>query len=99
MEVATARVNEGITLDQLERDDEALEEYEEVVIEFGDDDEPELRGQVARALLLKAFVLGEHRARPEQLAAYDDLLERFGESPEPNVREHVVPARAGKAAN
>jgi len=57
--VAKALVNKGITLGRLNRSEEEIRVYDDVVRRFGDAPEPALREQVAKALRLKAVILGE----------------------------------------
>ena len=51
----------AVTLGQLDRSEEAVRAYGEVVTRFGDAAEPELREQVARALVNKGVTLGRRR--------------------------------------
>jgi hypothetical protein len=57
--VANALVTKGFSLGKMDRSEEALEVYDEVVARFGDAPEPELREQVAKALVNRGVTLGE----------------------------------------
>lgn len=56
--LAMALVNKGVSLGQLNRPEEAVGVYDQVVDRFGDAPEPALREAVAIALRLKAEVEG-----------------------------------------
>ncbi len=57
-QVAGALYNKGVTLGQLDRSEEAIAVYDQVVTRFGADPEPALREQVAMAQRAKAEVAG-----------------------------------------
>ena len=54
--VAKALVNKGITLGQLQRSEEAIAVYNEVVKRYGEASEAALREQVAQALAFKNHI-------------------------------------------
>jgi hypothetical protein len=58
LRVASALVNKGIVLGELDRSAEEIEVYDQVVTCFGDDPTPAVREQVARALVNKGITLG-----------------------------------------
>jgi TolA-binding protein len=57
-QVPKALYNKGVTLGQLDRSEEAIAVYDQVVTRFGADPEPALREQVAMAQRAKAEVAG-----------------------------------------
>ena len=69
--------------------------YDEVVARFGGDPTPEMREQVAKALVNKALTLGQLERLEQELAAYDDVVARFGE--DPRIREELSWAREALA--
>ena len=93
---AMALVNKGITLGQLNRNEEEIAVYDQVVARFGEAAEPALREQVARALFNKGITLGKHSRSEEALAAYDQVVARFGEAAEPALRDRVARALVNK---
>ena len=56
-QVAMALVNKGVALGALNRNEEEIAAYEDVVARFGQSSEPALRESVARALINKNEVL------------------------------------------
>jgi tetratricopeptide (TPR) repeat protein len=96
-EVASvASFNLGVTLGVLDRFEEALTVYEELLARFGDAPEPEIRRQVAKALVNKGLTLGVLNRSEEELAAYDKVLARFRDAPEPELRRQVAKALISK---
>jgi len=94
--LARALLRKGYVLRQLNRHEEALAAYDQVLARFGEATEPALREQVAWALVNKGYILGELNRREEALAAYDQVLARFGEATELPLRERVARALVGK---
>ncbi len=93
---ARALVNEGTTLGQLSRSEEAIAVYDDVVARFGTASEAALREQVARALFNKGVTLGELKRSEEAIAVYDDVVARFGTASEAALREQVARALFNK---
>ncbi|HEX5885439.1 MAG TPA: SIR2 family protein [Pyrinomonadaceae bacterium] len=94
--VANALVNKGITLGSLNRSEEAISVYDDVLQRFGDAAEPALRAQLANALVGKGFRLGTLNRSEEEITVYDEVLQRFGEATEPALRAHVAKALVNK---
>jgi tetratricopeptide (TPR) repeat protein len=86
-------VNRAIRLAEDDRVDEARELYGRVVARFGDDPDPAVQEQVARALVWE----GATFAGEEELARYDLVVARFGASTTPEVLEEVARAIGWKA--
>ncbi len=95
-QVARALRYEGLTLGTLNRSEEAIATYDEMVWRFGEAAEPGVREQVARALFNKGFRLGTLNRNDEAIATYDEVVRRFGEATEPGVREQVAKALVNK---
>ena len=76
--VASALLNMGITLAELDRTEESLAVYEEVVRRFEKSEETALLETVADALVNKGVTLGRLNRRAEELAAYQEVVRRFG---------------------
>ncbi len=94
--VANALVNKGITLGSLNRSEEAIAVYDEVLQRFGDAAEPALRAQLATALCGKGFRLGTLNRSEEAITVYDEVLQRFGDAAEPALRAQLANALVGK---
>jgi SOS response regulatory protein OraA/RecX len=97
LDIAKALVYQALTLGQLERPEEELAAYEEVVRRFGEGNLAVLQKQVATALVYKALTLGQMKRPEEELAAYEEVVRRFGESALPALQEQVARALAYKA--
>lgn len=95
-QVARALVNKGVTLETLERREEAIAAFDEVVHRFGQAQKPELREQVARVLVSKGFNLGLLGQYEEEIAVYDELLHRYGDAPESVVQKQIAQALINK---
>ncbi|MGH3791703.1 MAG: tetratricopeptide repeat-containing S1 family peptidase, partial [Pseudonocardiaceae bacterium] len=93
---AGALYNVGVLLGQLDRSEEAVEVYDQVVARFGADPEPALREQVAQALYNKGVTLGQLDRSEEEVEVYDQVVARFGADPEPALREQVAGALVNK---
>jgi tetratricopeptide (TPR) repeat protein len=94
--MALALYNKGVTLAELNRQEEALETYDELLRRFGDATEAALREQVADTLINKGVALGQLNRGEEAIKTYDDVLRRFGNSAEPKWREQVADALVKK---
>jgi tetratricopeptide (TPR) repeat protein len=92
-----AILNRGITLGELNRSEEEIAAYDELLARFGEAEEPELREPLARALFSKGVTLGELDRFEEEIAAYDELLARFGEAEEPELRPVAAMALFNRA--
>ncbi len=82
IETARALTAEAFELEELDRTDEALTVFRKVIVEFGRATEPEIRQEVAFALLRTGLILGFVHRRAEARAALGALLKSFerGES-------------------
>jgi tetratricopeptide (TPR) repeat protein/energy-coupling factor transporter ATP-binding protein EcfA2 len=90
---AVASFNVGVTLAELNRPEEAIAVYDEVVKDYGDD--PALREQAAAAMVNKGVALAGLRRLHEAAAVYDQVLERFDGASELGLREQVAKALVG----
>lgn len=97
-QVARSLVARGVMLAELNRSEEAIAVYEQVVARFGEATESVLREQVAGALLNKGVALGRQTRSQEAIAAYEQVVARFGGAPEPVLREEVAQALLNKGA-
>ena len=83
-------------LGELGRTDEEIVVYDDVVARYGDNSEPALREQTARALFNKAVTLGQLNRSDEEIEVYEDVVARYGDDPEPALREQVARALFNK---
>ena len=88
-------VNKGAALGALNRNEEAIAVYDEVLSRFGSATEPPLR-QVAMALVNKGVALGAINRNEEAIAVYDEVLSRFGSATEPALQQQVARALFNK---
>jgi tetratricopeptide (TPR) repeat protein len=88
--IAAALYNKGFVLAQLNRTEEAIQVYDEVLRRFGGASEPALREPIVLALFNKAFGLGKLKRREEAIQVYDEVLRRFGDTSDPALREQVA---------
>jgi tetratricopeptide (TPR) repeat protein len=95
--IAALFINKAIALGKLERYEEAISLYDEVVKRFGESDRPELQEKVAGALYNKAIALGKLERYEEAISLYDEVVKRFGESDRPELQEKVAGALNSRA--
>ena len=80
----------------LNRPQDALEAYDEVVRRFGENETPALLEPVATALVNKGRALGILNRPQDALEACDEVIRRFGASEIPAVLESVAASLANK---
>ena len=95
---ARALIEKGGALRKLERSEEALAAYDEVVRRYGASKAPALREVVAMTLHRKGDLLWELEQIKDALAVYDEVVRRYGASKVPMLREAVAMALANKGA-
>ncbi len=95
-EMARAFVIKGIALRNLDRGEEAITVYDEVIRRFGDAEELPLREQVARALVNKGFAVRRLGRSKEAITVYDEVISRYGNAEELPLRERVARALVNK---
>jgi tetratricopeptide (TPR) repeat protein len=92
--VAKALVNKGYRLGQLDRSEEEIAVYDEVVRRFGERTEPGLAELVAKALVNKGYRLGQLDRSEEEIAVYDEVVRRYE-----NVETLVIRSQVSNAKN
>jgi tetratricopeptide (TPR) repeat protein len=85
-------LNKGITLGRLNRPEEAITTYDEMIARFADATDPELREKVAKALLYKGITLGQLNRPEEAITTCEQMIARFADATEPELREQVADA-------
>lgn len=95
--LAFAMFQQAFAFDSQERWDEAYAIYDDMIAKFSDLREPEIREQVANALVNKGYVLGSLGKTADAVAVYDDFLSRFGTT-EPALMSQIALAMLNKSA-
>lgn len=98
VKIARALALKGISLGTLNRSDEEMATYDEVVKRFGDSDELEVKQEVADALFTKAASLEKKQRLDEAIAAYDQLVHMYEAAPEKEMQVRVARALLAKGA-
>jgi len=94
--LARTLFRKGYVLGALNRSEEELGAYDEVLRRFGEATKLSLREQVAMALFNKGITLGALNRSEEEIAVYEEVLRRFGEAIELPLRERVANALVNK---
>ncbi len=89
-------LSRGSILASLERYEEAIVHYDKIISRTKDNDNPEEKDLLARALVDKGFALGEQGVGWEAIKVYDDVVRRFGEAEEEALKEAVANALVNK---
>jgi len=84
--------NKGVSLGQLERSEDAIAVYDQVLAWFADAPEPALRELVANALYNKGVRLGRLDRLEDAIVVYDQVLAWFADVPELALRRTVADA-------
>ena len=92
-EAARALTAEGCALEELDRSEEALAVFHRVIAEFGRAKEPEVREQVAFALLRTGLILCFVHRGAEAIAALRVLLKSFSADEGEAIADHLEVAR------
>ncbi len=87
----------GITLEALNRRQEAIAIYERLVQRFANAEEPAIRQQIAKALFRKGAILNAMNRHEESLRPYEELVARFREDRDPAILESIGVAMFNKA--
>ncbi len=93
---ALTLLNKGVALGRLDKYEEAIAVYDEVVERFGESADLPLREQAAQALVNKGLTLGQIGKSEEEIRVYDELVQRFGESADLPLRDLVANALLNK---
>lgn len=92
----TALLFRAIVLGEMNRTNEAINIYEQIIEEHGADSTPAVRKQVAKAQLNKGFCLSQLGRREDAIATYDQLATNYAADSDPGVREQVAKAQVNK---
>ena len=82
------------------REGNAAEEraaYDEIISRFSGHEDPEVRRQVAKALLNKGTAFGRQGKTADERAVYDEIVRQLGDAPETGLKVQVAKALLNKA--
>jgi tetratricopeptide (TPR) repeat protein len=96
IEIAIILVDKGITFDKMNKNEEALTLYEEVIKRFENSKENTVLAQVAKAFVNKGIVFEKMDKNEEALTSYEEVIKRFGNLGNSIILEEVVIALGGK---
>jgi len=94
--VATAMVNKGFTFGILNRSDEEIQVYDELITLYKDRSEPQIAEPLAGAMVNKGVALGSLNRLEEEIQVYDDLIALYKDWSEPKIVESVAGAMFNK---
>ncbi len=77
----------------------AINQLDILLSRFLNDDDPDLRKQIARALVNKGAALGFLDRHEEAIAVYDDLIRRFGQTDDSESRKRIARALVNKGVD
>ena len=90
MKVVRALINKGITLDQLDRSEDEIAVYDEIVNRLGAAEDTTMMQLVAVALASKGVTLGQLGRSEDEIAVYDEVVSRFGAAEDINLMQRVA---------
>jgi tetratricopeptide (TPR) repeat protein len=89
----------GYALGQLNRHEDAIAAYDDVITRYGGRNAPALQKVVAMALVNKGAGLNKLNRHEDAMAAYDDVIARYGGSDTPALQEKVAGALVNRGLN
>ena len=92
-----AGYNLGVLLGELGRSEDAVGVYDQVVARYGEASEPEMREQVAKALINKGVTLGALGRSEDAVGVYDEVVARYSDKTEPILQQVVSVARTARS--
>ncbi|OYY75187.1 MAG: hypothetical protein B7Y40_01865 [Gammaproteobacteria bacterium 28-57-27] len=95
--LATALLNKGDLLVELDRLPEAIVTYDAVVQRTDGLNEPGFSERLARAMVHKGVALSKQKQFDSAIKAYDEAVQRIKSLNEPDLRDWVVTALGGKS--
>ena len=93
---ANALFNKGITLDLLNKHEEAIACYDELIQRYGSSAELNLQLQVAKALVSKGVVLGKQNTPDKAIDCFNEVIRRFDTTAFIQLQERVANALGNK---
>lgn len=95
-DIVFAMFSIAYALGQLNRNEQSIAAYDELLDRFGSSEVPALQESVAMALFNKGVRLGQLDQSENAIAVYDDVIARFGSSEVPALKERVAKALVNK---
>ena len=92
-QVAGTLLFNGIHLDKLHREEEALAAYNDVITRFGNSQNTKIQEDVAKALFNKGGDLYELHRIGQARADWEELVYRFKDNPDVDIQKTVANAR------
>jgi|CXWL01.1.fsa_nt_gi tetratricopeptide (TPR) repeat protein len=96
VQCAHSLFSRGVMLDKLNRYEDSIVVYDQIIARFGEATEPALREMVARVMVNKGFALGQLKRNEEAIVVYDQVIACFAEATEPVLRDPVSRAMVNK---
>lgn len=93
---ANALFNKGITLDLLNKHEEAIGCYDELIKRYGSSVELTLQLQIAKALVSKGVVLGKKNMPDKAIDCFNEVIQRFNSTTFIPLQERVANALGNK---
>ena len=91
-----AKFNAAVVLGDQGQTDGEIAAYDAILAQHGNDHDPAVREQVAKAMFNKGGLLWAMERFTEAIESYDDVVARYGNDPEPALREQVAGALVNK---
>jgi tetratricopeptide (TPR) repeat protein len=95
--MAQALFNKAITLGQLDRSEEEIAAYDDLIASYSDSYAEALRERVADALINKGATFAYLIRHKEAIATFDELIAHYGDSDAKALHEQVIKALLFKA--
>src|SRR4051794_5185246 len=95
---ANALYGKAYCLEKIERDQDAIPVYEEILEQYGDSEDDVLRRQTARALHHYGLGLSRLGRTDEAVAAWDEVVARYSGDEDPEFARRVAGALERKGA-
>ncbi len=83
----------------MNRLEDAISVYDDLVHHFGEREEPAVLEQVAKALVNKGLTLKQLKRHEDAIRSYDEVVQCFGEREEPPLLKQVARALGNKGAS
>ncbi len=94
--IAKVLFNKGFTLEGLNRNEDAIVVFDEVVRRYGDSTETAIQEPVAKALHSKGLSLGVLNRNEDAIVVFDEVVRRYGDSTETAIKKQVAKALFSK---
>ena len=96
IQTATAMVQEGLRLGQMDQMEAAITLYEQVAQRFDDSTVPQIQAQVVTALCNKGMSLGQLNRHRDAITVYEQVVKRFSKLTDLTCQQQVAQALVKK---